>query len=223
MINIQNSVQTTIFISLSIQIILLIITFNGFFIKLDAKDLVLKQIFVLEYIVQVIEVLMYMWLINSIATNSVLVQRRYIDWVITTPIMLISTILFMQYKLVRHFSIKTFFYEESRVILQILGFNWLMLLLGFLGESKRLNKILSVSIGFICFFGVFGLIKSNFVKDNIINERLFWFITIIWGLYGVAAIANDRIKNIAYNFLDIFSKNFYELFIYIMVVYRQIS
>ena len=211
------------FISLSIQIILLIVTFNGFFIKLDAKDLVLKQIFILEYIVQVIEALMYIWLINSITTNTILIQRRYIDWVITTPIMLISTILFMEYKLVRSFSLKTFFTKHSIIIFQILAFNWLMLLFGFLGESKQLNKMLSITIGFICFVGVFGLIKSHFVKDNIINERLFWFITIIWGLYGFAAIASDKIKNISYNFLDIISKNFYELFIYIMLLYRQIN
>ena len=42
---------------------------------------------------------------------------------------------------------------------------------------------------------------------------------VIWPLYGVAAMFNSKYKNFAYNILDIFSKNFYGL--YIVIVYMR--
>ena len=35
----------------------------------------------------------------------------------------------------------------------------------------------------------------------------------IWFLYGIAAMFNFRLKNAGYNILDLFSKNFYGLFL----------
>ena len=65
--------------------------------KLDKKHLVLKEVFILETIVQVVEAVMYVWLIFAVKKFDTMVQRRYIDWMITTPIMLINTIVFMEY------------------------------------------------------------------------------------------------------------------------------
>ena len=40
----------------------------------------------------------------------------------------------------------------------------------------------------------------------------------VWSLYGVAALLGDKLKNISYNILDIFAKNFYGLFLYFFIL-----
>ena len=49
--------------------------------------------------------------------------------------------------------------------------------------------------------------------------KLFKFLVVVWGLYGIAAMTDIKSKNIAYNLLDIVSKNFYGLFIYYYILY----
>ena len=60
----------------------------------------------------------------------------------------------------------------------------------------------------------FWEIWSNYAKQNEENRKLFYFLIIVWALYGVAAMFSVLPKNIMYNFLDIISKNFYGLFIF---------
>ena len=47
-----------------------------------------------------------------------------------------------------------------------------------------------------------------------IPDLRFKILFTLWIFYGVAAMLPDVPKNICYNTLDIFSKNFYGLFIY---------
>ena len=97
--------------------------------------------------------------------------------------------------------------------------NFVMLLFGFLGETKQMPNILAVILGFIPFAYMFGLMYTNFVKDtperisSKENKNLFYFMSSIWSLYGVAAFFPANPKNIMYNFLDIIAKNFYGLFL----------
>jgi bacteriorhodopsin len=44
---------------------------------------------------------------------------------------------------------------------------------------------------------------------------------IVWSLYGVAAILPFFIKNISYNILDIFAKNFFGLFLYGIILWKR--
>ena len=87
--------NNTLVLSLFIQIIIIIFTSIGLFIQVDEKNYIIKQIFVLEYIVQIIEATMYIWLSFSLINSSSMVQRRYIDWFITTPMMLLTTIMYL--------------------------------------------------------------------------------------------------------------------------------
>ena len=112
---------------------------------------------------------------------------------------------------------KNFISKEKKNILLIFLFNALMLLFGYLGESHIINKNISVIIGFI-FFSLSFNIVYKFIENNDTNKKLFIFLFIIWGLYGVAALFNAKTKNICYNFLDIISKNFYGFYILIVVL-----
>jgi len=59
-------VSKTIYLSLIIQIITTIISFGGLFKKLKERDYVLKEILLLEGIVQLIESFFYIWVIFAI-------------------------------------------------------------------------------------------------------------------------------------------------------------
>ena len=41
---------------------------------------------------------------------------------------------------------------------------------------------------------------------------LFYYFVVVWALYGVAALMSYKWKNVGYNILDLFSKNFFGLF-----------
>lgn len=209
--------NNTLVLSLFIQIIIIIFTSIGLFIQVDENNYIIKQIFVLEYIVQIIEATMYIWLSFSLINSSSMVQRRYIDWFITTPMMLLTTIMYMKYNTTKTKSSLTLtkiIIDEKKNILNIFSYNALMLFFGLLAEFYPSNSKLLVVIGFYFFYKLFYTIYDRFVLNNIINTRLFIFITTIWGLYGIAALMNVHIKNICYNILDIISKNFYEIYIF---------
>ena len=91
-------VQKTIYFSLFVQLITTIVSLDGIFVKLRNEDKVLQDILILEAIVQFIESLFYIWVILALHNLNKVTPRRYIDWTFSTPIMLITTIVFMKYK-----------------------------------------------------------------------------------------------------------------------------
>ena len=226
MIN-QGNVEKTIYFSLAIQIITSLISFTGVDFDLEEKDNVLKDILKLELIVQIIETSFYLWVIYSLKNLNKMTSRRYIDWVITTPIMLISTIIFMKYQEYKENNsgkillFYDFLKDNKENIIKIVIYNALMLLFGYLGETGVISKNLSIGIGFI-FFGLsFKLIYDEYGSKSELGKKLFYFLLIVWSMYGGAATIDVVSKNISYNLLDIVSKNFYGLFIYYKI--REIS
>jgi len=112
-------VSKTIYFSLVVQIITTLVSFEGLFRKISDKDYVLKEILVLEGLVQLIESFFYIWVIFAIHDLNKVTPRRYIDWTFSTPIMLTSTIVFMKYQEYKEKGInKTFrlldFFKENK-------------------------------------------------------------------------------------------------------------
>ena len=108
----SNTVLKTMIISLAIQFIFIIIGSIGFLIKLDKENKILVDVLIMETLVQIIEALMYIWIFLSISNFDIMVRRRYIDWFITTPIMLLTTIIFMKYNSNKDFS--SYCYQNSK-------------------------------------------------------------------------------------------------------------
>ena len=52
------------------------------------------------------------------------------------------------------------------------------------------------------------------------HQKQYWFVFILFYVYCVEFIAllGDKLKNISYNILDIFAKNFYGLFLYFFIL-----
>ena len=220
-------VSKTIYLSLIVQILTTLISLGGLFVKLKGKDLVLKEILILEGVVQIIESSFYIWVIFAIHNLENVTPRRYLDWSFSTPIMLISTIIFMKYQeykensINKSFKMIDFFKENKNNIIKIFVYNGLMLLFGFLGEADIIDKRIGIPIGFVFFYLSFDLIYQEYGKKSELGKKLFIFLVVVWGLYGVAAMTDLNTKNISYNMLDIVSKNFYGLFIYYIIL--QIS
>ena len=127
-------------------------------------------------------------------------QIRYIDWAITTPIMLLVLCLVLSYN--SKTNIKLHWY------LLIVFFNYVMLYVGYLGETGTLDRMTALILSFISFFIVFGIIFVQHVlpRYNFDNNILFGMYIIIWSIYGIAYNFNEINKNILMNYLDLTSK-----------------
>mgnify|MGYP001183950906 FL=1 len=216
-------VSKTIYISLIIQILTTTISFKGFTIPLKKEDEILQSVLGIETFVQFVEAFFYIWVILALEKKNELTQRRYIDWVITTPIMLISTIIYMDYKYHKEtdnkiLSFKQYLSDNKRNIVIIGVLNALMLLFGYFGETGCMDKTTSISIGFIFFFATFYFIYENHAKKTQSGKQLFYFMFSVWSFYGIAAMMDFNTKNTMYNMLDVVAKNFYGLFIYYKIL-----
>jgi hypothetical protein len=217
-------VAYTVYLSLLVQFIIIIVSFRGIQIKLDKTDHILNDILVLETVVQIVEFIFYISVVISLSNLSEMARRRYYDWFITTPLMLIATIIFMEYQKEPNkiLTIKNFIKENIYEIILLFFTNLFMLIFGLLSERKILSKIPAILIGTLFFLCGFYIIYDRYAKYTNIGTNLFIFLFIVWGLYGVAACLNDKYKNTMFNLLDIVSKNFYSLYIYYFIYTKRI-
>ena len=202
--------------SLIAQGITTLIGASGLFIKLEDKDKILNTLLKLETLVQIVEATFYILVtkyINKLDLNTIS-KLRYVDWILTTPMMLLSTIVYMKYNTDNVKSLSDFFINNKNQVITIILCNIGMLLCGLLGEYGIIDKVTATIIGFGFFGCVFNTIYKNYTKQNKKNLGLFWFTTIIWSIYGIVYLLNNLEMNISYNVLDVIAKNFYGLFIF---------
>lgn len=214
------NIYTSLIISMITQVITGVIEFLAVLVKTPSKMLLLKQLLILELFVQFIEASFYIyWFYNF--TNIVNVTpTRYFDWALTTPTMLITLIFYLIYLKNKDNNVEDpldffeLFNQEFYTIIIVLILNWLMLLFGYLGEINLMPVLLGVSLGFIPFLIYYYIIYKKYaILTNNDGLTMFVYFFIIWTLYGVVAILPYQIKNICYNILDLFSKNFFGIFL----------
>lgn len=212
----EKNVARTIYLSLIMQLTTTLISLDGLNYELEETDQILREILVLEAFVQFIEAFFYIWVILALKDLKIMCSRRYIDWFITTPTMLVSTIVFFEYLNNKSKTIRLvdFIKERKDDVLKIVFYNFMMLLFGLLGELNIIDNKKAVAIGFIFFYLTFKLIYDKYAHKTDEGMKLYKFLVVVWSLYGVAALLPIKMKNISYNMLDIVSKNFYGLFIY---------
>jgi bacteriorhodopsin len=129
-------------------------------------------------------------------------QMRYLDWSITTPMMLLTLCIVLGNNIKKPVPIGIF--------LTIVALNYLMLYIGYLGETQEIDRISASFLGFIPFFAMFYLIFSRFVlpKYRLDNYVLYGIYLLVWSLYGVVYLFQEEAKNIAMNILDFIAKCF---------------
>lgn len=89
-----------------------------------------------------------------------------------------------------------------------------MLLFGYLGETKVIPILLGVGLGFIPFLIYYYIIYKQYaVLSTDTGIKMFYYFFIFWSLYGIVAVLPYKLKNMGYNILDLFAKNFFGLFL----------
>jgi bacteriorhodopsin len=129
-------------------------------------------------------------------------STRYIDWAITTPMMLLALSVVLARNI--HVSVK------ADVMGSIILLNYAMLFIGYQGESGALTQFTACVLGFIPFVMMFYIIYIKFVKPKYVkaNSILFTVVVSIWTLYGFVYMLDEEYKNISMNILDTIAKCF---------------
>ena len=228
-------------VSVAVQVISAVIQFFPMFMSVPPAYMILKQLLILENIVQVIQGSFYMWLVYNVKSETNITPKRYMDWVITTPIMLITLIcymIFLRGNGENHVDIFSILRGNYAIISTIVLLNALMLLFGYLGEKNIIPVTRAILIGFIPFAIYYYIIYVKFVKvndshitgdnpatTNINNTilKLFLYFLFFWSLYGIVGILPYYIKNTIYNILDLFSKNFFGLLLSYLIFTKSIT
>ncbi len=229
------TIESSYYFSLFIQAITLLIfylTISSIYYK--PQFILLENAYFIEYVVSIIEFIGYIILGFYIGSKSNITTIRYLDWVITTNMLLVSLSLFSlfnniyydptkseleKYDQLKKFDIHFITQKYGDIFLKIFTANTLMLIFGFLGEIKFLNKYISLTIGLFFFTLSFKYIFDNFILFNYINYITLGIFIFIWLLYAVAFLLDFNTKNIAYNLLDLISKNCFGIFLFLYLYY----
>jgi bacteriorhodopsin len=222
----------TLLISIIVQIITGIIEIGAFFVKVPTMYLLIKQLLIIELVVQIVEGTFYFWLAYNFTKVSNITPKRYIDWVITTPSMLITLMIYLIYlnkretnkrveNKINDLNFVTLFKENLNIFIPVLLLNWSMLLFGYLGEMKIIPVLLGVFLGFIPFVIYYYIIYVNYVTQTSSGGLLFWYFFFFWSLYGFVAVLPYYLKNSFYNILDLFAKNFFGIFLSYIIFFEK--
>jgi hypothetical protein len=212
-------VYGTLVLSVAIQAIVGIIDILVVLLKVPSKIFILKQLLILEVIVQIVEGSFYSYWLYNFKDITNVTPRRYADWSITTPTMLVTLIfylIFLQYnELGRTHELEFFdlFQKNLGPLTNILSLNWMMLFFGYLSEIKLLPTTPAVLMGFVPFLAYYYMIYTKYAVQSADGYKIFGYFLFFWSLYGVAALLPYNIKNMSYNILDLFSKNFFSVFL----------
>ena len=214
----------TLVISIIVQIITGIIEIGAFFVEVPTIYSIIRQLLVLELVVQFFEGSFYVWLAYNFTKVLNVTPKRYIDWFITTPTMLITLMTYLIYlnTMVENKTTELEFFtvlkENSNIFIPVVLLNWLMLLFGYLGEMRIIPVLLGVFLGFIPFLLYYYIIYVNYVTQNTNGYLLFWYFFFFWSMYGFVAVLPYYVKNAFYNILDLFAKNFFGIFLSYIII-----
>jgi hypothetical protein len=211
--------KITVYLSLLIQILTGIFDYYVVSLNIPSHLILLQQVLIMELVVQVVEGIFYIWLAYNIASVANITPNRYYDWYLTTPTMLVTLIAYLHYLRNDESNIHTkeslfkVVYDNLNVIIPVIFLNFIMLTSGYLTEIKQISRNYGVLFGFIPFLTYFYLIYENFAKFSRSGLKLFVFFFCVWFIYGIAALMDYTTKNIMYNILDLFAKNFFGLYL----------
>jgi bacteriorhodopsin len=207
-----------------------VLTVFEIFNKFPDKYEPLKYILVIETTVNIIASFAYSSLITLIRqpNYSSITSYRYLDWFATTPLLLLSFTLYLQYLKNTDYSIENvtnnqstvkFDYEKLGIIVLL---NSIMLIFGYFGETNKMNHIVACLLGFVPFIAMIYLIWKWY-GDTVKNKKIFQIFFFIWSLYGIVYFLPNISKNISYNILDIIAKVGFGLLIWFEVVQSRLT
>lgn len=205
-----NPVQYYIKFSFSITYIFLLTTATITFIEaMRTNNANVRHVLNLETAISVIAGYFYSVFLDKISVYEKedrkidwadMSSTRYIDWSMTTPLMLLALCLVLSDNIGKSVALSVFF--------TIVVLNFLMLYFGYLGEAGQMARSTACIFGFVAFAGMFGIIYNQFVRPvyKFSNYIIFGIFMVLWIFYGLVYLLNDTYKNIAMNILDCLAK-----------------
>lgn len=186
-----------------------------------------RAVFTIEVLISSVALIIYYLIINICKSapnlKSVDWKRittlRYIDWAITTPLLLFSFSLFLS----SGEKVKNL----GNFVAALIFFDLIMILAGYLGSINVLTTFWSQSIGFLAYFIIFYLIYHKFFQGMKLNTHIsfkklmFITIVILWFIYGVVYNASTYNRNITTNVLDGIAKGIFGLSLGSYLILRE--
>jgi hypothetical protein len=221
-------VTVTTKISIYTQLGVGLLNIFALFINVNKEDQILKDILVLETVVQVIEFLWYFFVIQKLKQDD-MAKFRYYEWVFSTPLMLISMFGYLLYEQQLESNIEgpplrlsILFEDYADSVTQIVVSNFAMLSIGYLYEIGKISKEIAAVYGFLFLVNVFSILYIKAGKSK--KGKVFLLIMfLLWSVYGIAFILPTAIKNSTFNITDLLSKNFFEVYITIILFNKRIK
>ena len=207
-----NPVQYYVKFSFSITYIFLITTATITFIEaMRTNSPTVRHVLNLETSISVIAGYFYSTFLEKISAYEKedkvidwadMTSTRYIDWAMTTPLMLLVLCLVLAKNVKKLVTLE--------VIVSVIVLNYIMLYFGHLGENNTMTRLKAMILGFVPFIGMFYLIFTNYVAPKFVksNYILYGIFVSVWALYGVVYMFNEEYKNISMNILDCIAKCF---------------
>ena len=241
------TVLLTTKISLAVQIATGLVGLQGLTYALPQPHAVLTHLLALETVVQFVELTFYAWFVYRFNLSTMALTRYADWFFTTPTMLLTTIMYFRYQSVVNGAAAKRaaanekftsdekpaaapakpltsffktigdFVRENKKEVATILGANVFMLAAGALGEVGAISRAASVVLGFGGLAVSFATIYQKFAKDSPVGRVLFAILTALWSAYGVAFMFPPAAKNIAFNVLDVFAKNFFGVYLYFQV------
>ncbi len=222
----MNILYTTLWISIFLQIVTGILNLVVLINPIDPSLTLIRHLLFGEFAVQVVEASFYVYWASKFSEIENITPKRYFDWMLTTPTMLITLILYSVYlghkesdMDVSRLKAVDLLRENWCIISLVVLLNASMLLCGYLGEIHKLPQTMSVIMGFIPFFIMYAIIYYTISIQSREGMVILYYFLFFWSLYGIAALCSYTVKNTMYNILDIFAKNFFGIFLMYVIYY----
>jgi len=204
----ENKKYSSVYFSFYVTYILLLTTATITFIEaIRTQNPTIRHVLNLETCISLVAGYFYSMFVAKIDKKenidwNEITKTRYIDWCITTPLMLLTLCIVLGNNIKKPVYFSTF--------LSIVILNYIMLYIGYLGEQQQIERIYASIFGFIPFFGMFYIIFSRFVqpKFRIDNYVLYGIYLFVWSLYGIVYLFQEETKNMITNILDLIAKCF---------------
>ena len=197
--------EDLIIFSFTITYIFLLTTATITFIEaIRTSSPTIRHVLNLETTVSIIASYFYSIFLEKIKNKKIdwteINSLRYIDWAMTTPLMLLALSLVLSGNIKKSLSLSLF--------ITIVALDYVMLFLGYLGETGKMERWTAWGLSFAAFFGMFGLIYKNFIAPvyNLSNNIIFSIFVGIWTMYGVFYLMDNQYKNIGMNTMDCLAK-----------------
>jgi hypothetical protein len=220
-------VTITTQISIYVQIAVGLIDLFALTVNVPEKHMILKDILVLETIVQAIETSWYVFVIQYLPQEDMAINRYY-DWLFSTPLMLVSLFCYLLYEEQMEVNpddtplrLSSIISNHSESIIRIILSNLAMLSIGYLYETGQISKQIAFWYGFIFLVNTFSIIYTN-TGTSTKGRTIFFIMFLLWSIYGIAFLLPTATKNTIFNINDLFSKNFFELYIAILAYQNRI-